>query len=136
VVRLVGQHLDLLRPGRRGTWRYKLDYPGDANNNALSLPCVTASVQVSGVATRAVVDGTPVGHANQYWGKPVFTSGSFPWVTWWEYDTGRVVTADTQPFTVEFQETATKSGTDGSGTWNAGDDLLSTGPCLVNGFQP
>jgi hypothetical protein len=29
-----------------------------------------------------------------------------------------------------------RRGTDGFGTWNAGDVLLSTGPCLVNGFQP
>ena len=88
------------------------------------------------VVTRAVVDGVPVGNADQYWGKPFLSSSSGLWTSRWEYDTGRVVTAYTQPFTVGFQEVATKSGTDGFGTWNAGDVLLSTGPCLVSGFQP
>lgn len=92
---------------------------------------------LSGVATSAVVDGTPVGNADQYWGKPFLDSGSGLWTSRWEYDTGRVVTAYTQPFTIEFQEIATKSGTDGFTTWNAGDILISTGgPCLVDGFQP
>jgi len=90
---------------------------------------------LSGIATRAVVDGLPVGNANQYWGKP-FLLGDL-WTARWEYDTGRVVTAYTQPFTVEFSETATKAGTDGFGTWNAGDVLISPGgPCVVAGYQP
>jgi hypothetical protein len=92
---------------------------------------------LGGVATRAVVDGVPVGNADQYWGKPFLSSSTGLWTTTWEYDTARVVTAYTQPFTVEFQEVATKAGTDGFTSWNAGDVLISTGgPCLVAGFQP
>ena len=92
---------------------------------------------LAGSVTQAVVDGVPVGNADQYWGKPFLGTGDAPWVSRWEYDTGRVITAYTQPFTVEFRVVATKAGTDGFGTWNAGDVLLSTrGLCLVNGFQP
>ena len=91
---------------------------------------------LTGSVTRAVVDGAPVGNADQYWGKP-FASSSRSWISRWEYDTGRVVTAYTQPFTVTFQVVATKAGTDGFATWNAGDVLIpSTGPCLVAGYQP
>lgn len=92
---------------------------------------------LSGSATRAVVDGVPVGNANRYWGKPSLGTGEAPWASSWEYDTGRVITAFTQPFTVDFQVVATKAGTDGFGTWSAGDVLISIGgPCLVSGFQP
>lgn len=87
--------------------------------------------------TRAAVDGVPVGNADRYWGKPVLGSGEAPWTAWWEYDTGRVVTAYTQPFTIEVRVVATKSGSDGFGTWKPGDVLISTaGPCLVSGYQP
>ena len=90
---------------------------------------------LTGIVTRTVVDGLPVGNADQYWSKPFLLGGL--WTARWEYDTGRVVTAYTQPFTVEFSETATKAGTDGFGTWNAGDVLASTGgPCVVAGYQP
>ena len=90
---------------------------------------------LAGMSTGLVVDGVPVGNADQYWGKPFLSSGL--WIARWEYDTGRVVTAYAQPFTVEFSVVATKAGTDGFGAWNAGDVLIpSTGPCLVAGFQP
>jgi hypothetical protein len=89
---------------------------------------------LAGVVTTAVVDGISVQNPDQYWGKPFLSSGT--WTSRWEYDTGRVVTAYTQPFTIAFREVATKAGTDGFGTWNAGDVLLATGPCLVNGYQP
>jgi hypothetical protein len=90
---------------------------------------------LNGTATRAVVDGVPVGNAKQYWDKPVLLGGL--WTATWEYDTERVVTAYTQPFTVEFSDTATKAGTDGFATWNAGDVLVTTGgPCVVASHQP
>jgi len=92
---------------------------------------------LSGIVTRASVDGVPVGNADRYWSKPFLGTGEAPWTSRWEYDTGKVVTAFTQPFTVEFQVVATKAGTDGFGTWSAGDVLLSPGgPCLVAGYQP
>ncbi len=92
---------------------------------------------LSGNVTRVVVDGLPVGNADQLWAKPVLGSGDAPWSSRWEYDTGRVITAFTQPFTVELQIVATKAGTDGFGTYNSGDILVSTGgPCLVAGYQP
>ena len=91
---------------------------------------------LAGVVTTAVVDGMPVQNADRYWEKPFLSSGSGLWTSRWEYDSGRVVTAFTQPFVIAFREVATKAGTDGYGTWNAGDVLLDTGPCLVNGYQP
>ena len=91
---------------------------------------------LTGIATRAVVDGVAVGNADQAWGKPFLNSVSGLWNARWEYDTGRVVTAYTQPFTVEFQVLATKSLTDGFGTWSAGDVVIpTTGPCLVAGYR-
>ena len=89
-----------------------------------------------GTTTRAVVDGVPVPHAATYWGQSV-SDGAGGWVTRWIYDTGRVVTADSQPFTVEFEVVATKVVTDGIGTWNPGDVVVPIGgPCLVDGFAP
>ena len=90
---------------------------------------------LSGIATTAVVDGLVVGNAGRYWDKPVLLGGL--WTAWWEYDTRRVVTAYTQPFTIELSVKATKAGTDGFEAWNAGDVLVSSsGPCVVTGFQP
>jgi hypothetical protein len=49
-----------------------------------------------GTRTRAVIDGVPVPHAATYWGQSV-SDGAGGWVTRWIYDTGRVVTAGSQP---------------------------------------
>jgi len=91
---------------------------------------------LSGTETRLTVNGVEVA-ADRYWGKPSFEPANnpdAPWITRWVYDTGRTVTVEGQPFAVEFDELATKAGTDGFGTWNAGDVLISTGgPCLVVG---
>jgi hypothetical protein len=87
-----------------------------------------------GSRTRAVVDGVPVPNADRYWGKSV-SDGAGGWVTRWTYDTGRVITADSQPFTVEFEVVATRVVTDGFTTWNPGDVLVPIGgPCLVDGL--
>jgi hypothetical protein len=89
-----------------------------------------------GTRTTAVIDGVPVKHADTYWGKTI-SDGSGGWVTRWIYDTGRVVTADSQPFTVEFEVVATKVVTDGVGTWYPGEVVVPIGgPCLVDGFAP
>lgn len=89
---------------------------------------------LTGTRTRASVDGVPVANADQHWGKPVSSSGS--WLSRWSYDTGRVVTAYTQPFTVELEVVATKVVTDGIDTWRPGDVVVPGGLCLVTGVQP
>ncbi len=92
---------------------------------------------VRGIETKALVDGAPVQNAPQYWGKPHLDSASGYWISRWEYDTNRVVTQSSAPFTVEFEQVATKTITDGIDTWNPGDTVVSIGgPCLVAGFAP
>jgi hypothetical protein len=89
---------------------------------------------LTGTKTFATVDGVSISNADHYWGKPVSSSGS--WSSRWSYDTGRIVTAYTQPFTVELEVVATKVVTDGVDTWHPGDVVIPGGPCLVTGIQP
>lgn len=91
---------------------------------------------VSGIETRLTVDGVEV-DADRYWSKPVLEPAGnpdAPWITHWVYDTRRTVLAGAQRFAIEFRETATKSITDGFEAWDAGDVLVSTGACYVDGF--
>ena len=75
-------------------------------------------------------------HAGTYWG-PSISDGAGGWVARWTYDTRRVVTADSQPFTIEFEVVATKVVTDGISTWHPGEVVVPIGgPCLVDGFAP
>jgi hypothetical protein len=90
---------------------------------------------LKGIEMRVVVDGVRVRGVKQLWETPV-PAGS-GWVAWWTYDTGRGVTQGASPFAIEFEVVATKAGSDGSSTWQAGAVLgTSSGPCLVDGFQP
>lgn len=88
---------------------------------------------LKGTQTRAAVDGVPVARAAGYWSKAV-SDGAGGWVTRWIYDTRKVVTASSPPFTVEFEVVATKVVTDGITTWDPGDVVVPIGgPCLVTG---
>jgi hypothetical protein len=87
-------------------------------------------------STTAQVDGVPVQHADGYWSKAE-SDGTGGWVTRWIYDTGRVVTSSSAPFTVEFDVVATKALTDGVSTWDAGAKVIAIGgPCLVTAVAP
>jgi len=90
---------------------------------------------LAGIETRLVVDGEAVSGSGRFWGKPFQTDTG--WTARWRYDTGRAVLQGTQAFAIEFAVVATKAGADGSGTWQQGDVLgTSGGICLVDGLQP
>lgn len=90
---------------------------------------------------RVVVAGVEIDDPSQYWSEPA-PRGDI-WVTFWTYDTGKVVTFG-NPFWIEITSTASHRLHDGivreEGSsrpvfFEAGDRLLDTdGPCLVGAF--